>query len=57
MSETDADLAFWSLPAARDLFLNEAALTGECFPAEKSPSVIAEETLLSQRVNCLTPSG
>ncbi len=41
------------LLAARDLFLNEAALTGESFPAEKSPSVVAEETSLSQRLNCL----
>ena len=38
---------------ARDLFLNEAALTGESFPAEKSPAVVAEETPLGRRVNCL----
>jgi Mg2+-importing ATPase len=41
------------LLAGRDLFLNEAALTGESFPAEKTPSVLAENTSLSQRTNSL----
>lgn len=41
------------LLAARDLFLNEAALTGESFPAEKTPSVLEENISLSQRTNSL----
>ena len=36
---------------ARDLFLNEATLTGETFPVEKSPSVVPAETPLAQRSN------
>ncbi len=38
---------------SRDLFLNEATLTGESYPAEKATAVLAESTSLSQRVNCL----
>jgi P-type Mg2+ transporter len=41
------------LLTARDLFLNEAALTGESFPAEKVVTVLAEETPLGQRGNSL----
>jgi len=41
------------LLSTRDLFLNEAALTGESFPAEKVASVLAENTSLGQRVNSL----
>jgi Mg2+-importing ATPase len=38
---------------ARDLFLNEAVLTGESFPAEKSAAVLPLETPLGQRTNAL----
>ena len=38
---------------AHDLFINEAALTGETFPVEKSAGQLAEDAGLSQRVNCL----
>lgn len=41
------------LLTARDLFLNEAALTGESFPAEKSVTRLPEPTPLGQRVNSL----
>ena len=41
------------LLSSRDLFLNEAALTGESFPAEKVVSVVPENTPLSQRANSL----
>ena len=41
------------LLTARDLFLNEAVLTGESFPAEKSVTVLPEQTSLGQRVNAL----
>ena len=39
------------LLTARDLFLNEAVLTGESFPAEKSCCKLPEPTPLGQRVN------
>ena len=35
------------------LTVDEAALTGETFPAEKSPGALAPETALSHRTNCL----
>ncbi|HUI39925.1 MAG TPA: magnesium-translocating P-type ATPase, partial [Methanothrix sp.] len=38
---------------SRDLFVNEAALTGETYPAEKMALVLPEETELSGRTNCL----
>jgi Mg2+-importing ATPase len=38
---------------SKDLFVDEAALTGESFPAEKRPGVLAEETPLAQRTNAL----
>ncbi|MEI8380121.1 MAG: magnesium-translocating P-type ATPase [Planctomycetota bacterium] len=41
------------LLSARDLFLNEAVLTGESFPAEKSTAELPEQTPLSQRSNSL----
>ena len=41
------------LLSSRDLFLNEAVLTGESFPAEKSVSVLPSETPLGRRVNAL----
>lgn len=34
-----------------DLHVNEAALTGESFPAEKAPGVLAVDTPLSKRTN------
>ena len=41
------------LLTGRDLFLNEATLTGESFPTEKSVTVLSEQTPLGQRVNAL----
>lgn len=41
------------LLTSRDLFLNEAVLTGESFPTEKAPAVLPVETPLGQRVNAL----
>jgi len=38
---------------SRDLFLNEAALTGESFPVEKGTDVLPEQTGLSHRINCV----
>jgi Mg2+-importing ATPase len=38
---------------ARDLFADEATLTGETFPAEKSVAVLAAETPLARRINTL----
>ena len=38
---------------SKDLFVNEAALTGETFPAEKSVAVLPPETPLARRTNCL----
>lgn len=41
------------LLTARDLFLNEATLTGESFPTEKSATVLPEQTPLGRRVNAV----
>ena len=41
------------LISEQDLFLNQAALTGESFPVEKHPGVIAPESPLAQRSNTL----
>src|SRR6266446_9473577 len=41
------------LLTGRDVFLNEAVLTGESFPAEKSVAVLPVETPLGQRANAL----
>lgn len=41
------------LLTSRDLYLNEATLTGESFPVEKSVTVLQELTSLGQRVNML----
>jgi P-type Mg2+ transporter len=38
---------------ARDLFVNEATLTGESFPVEKSNSVVSEDAALCERINSL----
>ncbi len=38
---------------ARDLFVNEATLSGETFPAEKAPSAIPAATPLAQRTNAV----
>ena len=38
---------------SRDLFVNEASLTGETYPAEKIPGILDSETPLSRRINCL----
>jgi len=38
---------------ADDLFVNQAVLTGETFPVEKSPGEIAPEATLTQRTNCV----
>lgn len=38
---------------AKDLFVNEATLTGETFPVEKSPGTIGADTPLAQRHNGL----
>lgn len=41
------------LITAGNLFVDEAALTGESYPAEKIPGVVADDTPLSQRSNAL----
>jgi Mg2+-importing ATPase len=38
---------------SRDLFVDEAVLTGETYPVEKSAQVLAAETPLNQRTNTL----
>jgi Mg2+-importing ATPase len=38
---------------SKDLFVNEAALTGETYPAEKSEGTLPEDTELSRRSNSL----
>jgi Mg2+-importing ATPase len=38
---------------ARDCFAVEAALSGESFPVEKLPGVVAPDTPMAQRTNCL----
>jgi Mg2+-importing ATPase len=38
---------------SKDLFVDEAMLTGETFPVEKSTGVLPAETLLGQRINAL----
>lgn len=37
----------------KDLYVNEASLTGETFPVEKSPAVLSAETPLNARANTL----
>jgi len=36
---------------SKDLFVDEAMLTGETFPVEKAVSVLPAETALAQRAN------
>jgi Mg2+-importing ATPase len=38
---------------SRDLFVNESALTGETYPAEKIAGLLPDATELSRRSNCL----
>ncbi len=38
---------------ARDLFVNEATLTGETFPVEKAPGAVPANTPLARRVNAV----
>ncbi len=38
---------------SRDLFVNEASLTGETYPAEKTVGILPQGTSLSQRTNSL----
>lgn len=38
---------------SKDLFVNEATLTGESYPVEKSVSILPKETFLRERTNCL----
>lgn len=38
---------------SNSLTVNEAILTGESFPAEKSPGIVSPDTPLAQRKNCL----
>lgn len=38
---------------SRDLFMNEATLTGETYPAEKMPGILDLDTPLNRRINCL----
>ena len=39
--------------SARDFFVNQAVLTGESFPVEKMPGVVAAQASLSERNNCV----
>lgn len=38
---------------AQELFIDEAAFTGETYPVEKEPSILPEDTLLAKRSNTL----
>ncbi len=38
---------------SKDLFVDEAALTGETYPVEEKPGVLPPETPLAQRINTL----
>jgi len=39
--------------ASKDFYLNQAVLTGETFPAEKHPGVVAVHASLAERSNCV----
>lgn len=38
---------------AKDFFVNQAVLTGETFPVEKTPGPVAENASLTDRTNCV----
>jgi len=38
---------------AKDFFVNQAVMTGETFPVEKTPGVVAESAALINRTNCV----
>lgn len=38
---------------SQDLFVNEASLTGESYPTEKSPKVLQKDVPLKERSNCV----
>ncbi|MEQ1825328.1 MAG: magnesium-translocating P-type ATPase [Pirellula sp.] len=38
---------------ANDLFVNQAVLSGEVFPVEKKPGIVATNASLAERVNCV----
>ncbi|MBP9041033.1 MAG: magnesium-translocating P-type ATPase [Anaerolineaceae bacterium] len=38
---------------AKDLFVNQAVLTGETFPVEKKPGIISAGASLEERTNCI----
>lgn len=38
---------------ARDCFVDQAVLTGETFPVEKTPGPVAERAALAERTNCV----
>jgi Mg2+-importing ATPase len=38
---------------AKDLFINEATLTGETFPVEKTPGIVSKDTPMNKRINIL----
>ncbi|MEO7996616.1 MAG: magnesium-translocating P-type ATPase [Gemmatimonadaceae bacterium] len=39
--------------SANDLFVNQAVLTGETFPVEKTPVPVAANASVAQRINCV----
>jgi P-type Mg2+ transporter len=39
--------------AAKDFFVNQAVLTGETFPVEKNPGIVAPQSSLAERTNCV----
>jgi Mg2+-importing ATPase len=41
------------LLSASDLFVNQAALTGETFPVEKKPETVSGKASLAERTNCV----
>jgi Mg2+-importing ATPase len=38
---------------AKDFFVNQAVLTGETFPVEKTPGLVAAQASLAERTNCV----
>jgi len=38
---------------ANDFFVNQAVLTGETFPTEKTPAIVAANASLAERTNCV----